>query len=112
MNTGWQASAQTLERAHRVHPVTALQSEYSLFARGPERDDVLVTCRELGIGFVPYSPLGRGLLSGEITMVMDHEDVVLKAGDILVQCGTNHAWVNKGREPALLVAVLVDAKPL
>jgi len=62
-----EASAATIRRAHAVHPITAVQSEYSLFARGPEHDDVLRTCRELGIGFVPYSPLGRGFLSGEIT---------------------------------------------
>jgi aryl-alcohol dehydrogenase-like predicted oxidoreductase len=62
-----EAPAAIIRRAHAVHPITAVQSEYSLFARGPEHDDVLVTCRELGIGFVPYAPLGRGLLSGEIT---------------------------------------------
>src|SRR6266446_3457599 len=58
-----EASAQTLERAHRVHPVTALQSEYSLWTRDPE-EGVLDTCERLGIGFVPYSPLGRGFLTG------------------------------------------------
>jgi aryl-alcohol dehydrogenase-like predicted oxidoreductase len=60
-----EASADTLRRAHAVHPVTALQTEYSLFARDPE-DDLLPTCRELGIGFVAYSPLGRGFLTGQI----------------------------------------------
>jgi aryl-alcohol dehydrogenase-like predicted oxidoreductase len=60
-----EASAGTLRRAHGVHPVTALQTEYSLFARDPE-DDLLPTCRELGIGFVAYSPLGRGFLTGQI----------------------------------------------
>ena len=60
-----EVSAATLRRAHAVHPITALQSEYSLWTRDPE-DDVLPTCRELGIGFVPFSPLGRGFLSGEI----------------------------------------------
>jgi aryl-alcohol dehydrogenase-like predicted oxidoreductase len=59
-----EASAATIRRAHAVHPVTAVQSEYSLFARGPEHDGVLQVCRELGIGFVPYSPLGRGFLTG------------------------------------------------
>lgn len=58
-----EVSAETLRRAHAVHPVTAVQTEYSLWSRGPE-DDVLPTCRELGIGFVPYSPLGRGFLTG------------------------------------------------
>ncbi|WP_221090951.1 aldo/keto reductase [Deinococcus aquaedulcis] len=55
----------TLRRAHAVHPITALQSEYSLWTRDPEQG-VLATCRELGVGFVPYSPLGRGFLTGEI----------------------------------------------
>jgi aryl-alcohol dehydrogenase-like predicted oxidoreductase len=60
-----EASAKTIRRAHAVHPITALQSEYSLWTRDPE-DEVLPTCRELGIGFVPYSPLGRGFLTGKI----------------------------------------------
>jgi len=60
-----EASPETLRRAHAVHPVTALQTEYSLFARDPE-DDLLPTCRELGVGFVAYSPLGRGFLTGQI----------------------------------------------
>ncbi len=59
-----EASVETLERAHAVHPVSALQSEYSLWTRDPE-DGVLATCRRLGIGFVAYSPLGRGFLTGE-----------------------------------------------
>jgi Predicted oxidoreductases (related to aryl-alcohol dehydrogenases) len=61
-----EASAQTLTRAHKVHPITALQTEYSLWTRDPE-DKVLPTCRKLGVGFVPYSPLGRGFLTGAIT---------------------------------------------
>jgi len=60
-----EASVQTLERAHKVHPITALQSEYSLWTRDPE-DGVLDACRRLGVGFVPYSPLGRGFLTGAI----------------------------------------------
>ncbi|HET9919226.1 MAG TPA: aldo/keto reductase [Ktedonobacteraceae bacterium] len=60
-----EASAQTIRRAHVVQPVAAVQSEYSLWARDPE-EDVLPTCEELGIGFVPYSPLGRGYLTGKI----------------------------------------------
>ncbi|HSZ03552.1 MAG TPA: aldo/keto reductase [Terriglobales bacterium] len=59
-----EASPQTLHRAAKVHPITALQSEYSLWTRDPE-DEVLPTCRELGIGFVAYSPLGRGFLTGQ-----------------------------------------------
>lgn len=55
----------TLRRAHSVHPITAVQSEYSLWTRDPE-DGILATCRELGVGFVPFSPLGRGFLSGTV----------------------------------------------
>jgi aryl-alcohol dehydrogenase-like predicted oxidoreductase len=58
-----EAAPETLRRAHAVHPITALQTEYSVFARDPEVE-LLATCRELGIGFVAYSPLGRGFLSG------------------------------------------------
>ena len=58
-----EASPQTLRRAAKVHPITALQTEYSLWSRDPE-DKILPTCRELGIGFVAYSPLGRGFLTG------------------------------------------------
>ncbi|WP_339780643.1 aldo/keto reductase [uncultured Marinobacter sp.] len=58
-----EVSAETLRRAHAVHPITAVQTEYSLWARDTERE-VLPTCRELGVGFVPYSPLGRGFLTG------------------------------------------------
>lgn len=60
-----EAGAQSIRRAHAVQPVTVLQSEYSLWWRNPE-DEVLPTCAELGIGFVPYSPLGRGFLTGKI----------------------------------------------
>ncbi len=59
-----EAAPQTIRRAHAVHPISALQTEYSLWSRDPE-DDILPTVRELGIGFVPYSPLGRGFLSGQ-----------------------------------------------
>jgi aryl-alcohol dehydrogenase-like predicted oxidoreductase len=58
-----EAAPETIRRAHAVHPITAVQTEYSLWSRDPEAE-VLPTCRELGIGFVPYSPLGRGFLSG------------------------------------------------
>ena len=60
-----EAGPETIRRAHSVHPITALQSEYSLWTRDPEAE-VLGVCRELGIGFVPYSPLGRGFLTGKI----------------------------------------------
>ncbi len=61
-----EAAPATIRRAHAVHPITALQTEYSLWTRDPE-DDVLPTTRELGIGFVAYSPLGRGFLTGQIS---------------------------------------------
>jgi aryl-alcohol dehydrogenase-like predicted oxidoreductase len=61
-----EAGAATIRRAHRVHPITALQSEYSIWERNID-DDVLPTCRELGIGLVAYSPLGRGFLAGRVT---------------------------------------------
>jgi aryl-alcohol dehydrogenase-like predicted oxidoreductase len=66
-----EASAETLRKASGVHPVTALQSEYSLWTRDVEENGVLETCRELGIGFVAYSPLGRGFLSGQIKRFED-----------------------------------------
>jgi aryl-alcohol dehydrogenase-like predicted oxidoreductase len=66
-----EASADTLRRASSVHPITALQSEYSLWTRDVEQNGVLETCRELGIGLVPYSPLGRGFLSGELKKFED-----------------------------------------
>jgi aryl-alcohol dehydrogenase-like predicted oxidoreductase len=62
-----EAGADTIRRAHAVHPITALQSEYSLWTRDPEQNGVLATCRELGIGFVAYSPLGRGFLAGRFS---------------------------------------------
>jgi len=65
-----EASPQTLRRAAKVHPITALQTEYSLWSRDPE-DELLATCRELGIGFVAYSPLGRGFLTGQFTRFDD-----------------------------------------
>ena len=65
-----EASPATIRRAHAIHPITALQTEYSLWTRDPE-DEILPTIRELGIGFVAYSPLGRGFLSGRFTSVDD-----------------------------------------
>ena len=62
-----EAAPETIRRAHTVHPITALQTEYSLWTRDPEQNGVLATCRALGIGFVAYSPLGRGFLAGRIT---------------------------------------------
>jgi aryl-alcohol dehydrogenase-like predicted oxidoreductase len=68
-----EAAAETLRRAHAVHPIAALQSEYSLWERGVE-EDILPVCSELGVGFVPYSPLGRGFLTGQITSRNDLPD--------------------------------------
>jgi aryl-alcohol dehydrogenase-like predicted oxidoreductase len=69
-----EAGPVTLRRAYAVHPIAALQSEYSLWSRHPEVNGVLETCRELGIGFVPYSPLGRGFLTGAIQKTSDMSD--------------------------------------
>ncbi|MEO1374727.1 MAG: aldo/keto reductase [Cyanobacteria bacterium J06635_10] len=68
-----EASPATIRRAHVVHPITALQTEYSLWSREPE-EEILATVRELGIGFVPYSPLGRGFLSGAIKSPEDFDE--------------------------------------
>jgi aryl-alcohol dehydrogenase-like predicted oxidoreductase len=65
-----EAGAKTIRRAHTVHPITAVQTEYSLWTRDPE-DEILATCRELGIGFVAYSPLGRGFLTGRFKKMDD-----------------------------------------
>jgi aryl-alcohol dehydrogenase-like predicted oxidoreductase len=65
-----EASPQTIRRAHKVHPITALQTEYSIWTRDPE-DEILPTTRELGIGFVAYSPLGRGFLTGQMKRFED-----------------------------------------
>src|ERR1700742_4224946 len=67
-----EAGPQTIRRAHAVHPISALQREYSLWSRDPE-DEILDTVRELGIGFIAYSPLGRGFLTGDITSPEDFE---------------------------------------
>jgi len=68
-----EASPATIRRAHAVHPITALQTEYSLWSREPE-DEIIETVRELGISFVAYSPLGRGFLTGEIKRYEDFAD--------------------------------------
>jgi aryl-alcohol dehydrogenase-like predicted oxidoreductase len=78
-----EAAPATIRRAHKVHPLTAVQTEYSLFERTPETNGVLDTVKELGIGFVPYSPLGRGLLTGAI------DPSQLKEGDFR---GSNPRW--------------------
>src|SRR6188472_1347080 len=68
-----EAAPETIRRAHAVHPITAVQTEYSLWSRDPEAE-ILPTCRELGIGFVSYSPLGRGFLCGRFTSPAELEE--------------------------------------
>ena len=75
-----EASPETIRRAHAVHPISALQSEYSLWTRDPE-DGPLPTCRELGIGFVAYSPLGRGFLTGRIQSPEELEEGDFRRGN-------------------------------
>jgi aryl-alcohol dehydrogenase-like predicted oxidoreductase len=97
-----EASPHTIRRAHPVHPITALQSEYSLWTRDPE-DEVLPTVRELGIGFVAYSPLGRGFLSGRIQSVDDLDADDFRRNNPRFQgenFGKNLALVERVREIA------------
>jgi aryl-alcohol dehydrogenase-like predicted oxidoreductase len=91
-----EASPATIRRAHKVHPVTALQTEYSLWERHVEKE-ILPTVRELGIGFVPYSPLGRGFLTGAITKKSD-----LSAGDARWQRYPRFADENFDKNQALV----------
>ncbi len=95
-------SAATIRRAHKVHPITAVQSEYSLWSRDPE-DGVLQTCSELGIGFVPYSPLGRGFLTGRYRSLDDLEPTDFRRHSPRFQGGNfikNLAVVDKVQEIA------------
>ena len=69
-----EVNASTLRRAHQISPISSVQSEYSLWTRDPEIDGVLETCRELGIGFLAYSPLGRGFLTGQIQKFEDFDE--------------------------------------
>jgi len=117
-----EAGAETIRRAHAVQPVTAVQSEYSLWWRSPE-EEVLPTCEELGIGFVPYSPLGKGFLTGKVdeNTTFDSSDIrariprfspeARKANrvlvDLLVEIGEK-----KGATPAqIALAWLLAQKP-
>ena len=75
-----EAAPATIRKAHAVHPIAAVQSEWSLWTRDPEDNGVLATVRELGIGFVAYSPLGRGFLSGQIRSVDDLEPNDVRRG--------------------------------
>jgi aryl-alcohol dehydrogenase-like predicted oxidoreductase len=75
-----EAAPETVRRAHGTHPITALQTEYSIWERGPE-EEIIPTCRELGIGFVPYSPLGRGFLTGRFSSSDDFGDGDFRGND-------------------------------
>ncbi|WP_334268860.1 aldo/keto reductase [Edaphobacter sp. HDX4] len=99
-----EASPATIRRAHKVHPITALQSEYSLWERHVE-DEILPTVRELGIGFVPYSPLGRGFLTGTITKPSD-----LGAGDFRAQRYPRFEGENLDRNQVLVDRVRIIAE--
>ena len=117
-----EAGAQSIRRAHAVQPVTALQSEYSLWWREPEAD-VLPTCQELGIGFVPYSPLGRGFLTGKIDAKTsfakdDFRNIVprfspeaRKANQALVDLLASMAAAKKATPAQIALAWLLAQKP-
>jgi aryl-alcohol dehydrogenase-like predicted oxidoreductase len=117
-----EANAETIRRAHAVQPVTAVQSEYSMWWRAPE-EDVLPTCEELGIGFVPYSPLGKGFLTGKVdeSTTFADSDIrariprfapeAIKANWVLVDL-TARIGERKGATPAqIALAWLLAQKP-
>ncbi len=117
-----EASAETIRRAHAVQPVTALQSEYSMWWRSPE-EEILPTCEELGIGFVPYSPLGKGFLTGKVDekTAFDSSDIrariprfqpeAMKANWVLIDLITR-IGEQKGATPAqIALAWLLAQKP-
>jgi aryl-alcohol dehydrogenase-like predicted oxidoreductase len=91
-----EASASTIRRAHAVHPITALQTEWSLWSRGIE-DDIAPVCRELGIGIVPYSPLGRGLLTGRFRSASDFGSDDFRSAHPRVAGGQLRAQPRHGR---------------
>jgi aryl-alcohol dehydrogenase-like predicted oxidoreductase len=117
-----EAGAQTLRRAHAVQPVTALQSEYSMWWRDPEAE-VLPTCEELGIGFVPFSPLGRGFLTGKIdanatfgkddfrSIVPRFSPEALKANQVLVDLLGRLASARNATPAQVALAWLLAQKP-
>jgi aryl-alcohol dehydrogenase-like predicted oxidoreductase len=116
-------SAQTLRRAHAVQPVTALQNEYSLWTRGPETNGILEACEELGIGFVPYSPLGKGFLTGAMNenTKLDSTDFrstlprftpeAMKANQALVDLLGSIAQRKKATPAQIALAWLLAQKP-
>jgi len=117
-----EAAARTIRRAHAVQPVTAVQSEYSLWYREPEKE-VLPTLEELGIGFVPFSPLGKGFLTGKIdaTTTLDSSDLrntiprfapnARKANQALVELLRNMAGRKKATPAQVALAWLLAQKP-
>ena len=117
-----EAGAQTIRRAHAVQPVTALQSEYSLFWRQPEQE-IMPTLEELGIGFVPFSPLGKGFLTGKITSetkfdstdfrstVPRFQEENRKANQALVDLLTTFAEQKKATPAQIALAWLLAKKP-
>ncbi len=117
-----EAAAQTIRRAHSVQPVTALQSEYSLWWRAPEAE-VLPVCEELGIGFVPFSPLGKGFLTGKINDQTtfakgDFRNIVprfsaenRKANEVLVELLGSIAATKKATQAQIAIAWLLAQKP-
>jgi aryl-alcohol dehydrogenase-like predicted oxidoreductase len=117
-----EAGAKTIRRAHAVQPVTAVQSEYSLWTRGPEAE-VLPTLEELGIGFVPYSPLGKGFLTGKMdeNTTFDKTDFrstlprftpeALKANQALVDLLGTIAQRKKATPAQIALAWLLSQKP-
>jgi aryl-alcohol dehydrogenase-like predicted oxidoreductase len=117
-----EAAAKTIRRAHAVQPVTAIQSEYSLWARDPEAE-VLPTCEELGIGFVPWSPLGQGFLTGKVdpAMTFDPRDIrsvfprfteeARKVNQSLVELVRDIAGRKKATSAQIALAWLLAQKP-
>ena len=117
-----EAGAQTIRRAHAIQPVTALQSEYSLFWRQPEQE-IVPLLEELGIGFVPFSPLGKGFLTGKITadtkfdstdfrnIVPRFTDENRKANQVLVELVTRFAKRKKATPAQIALAWLLAKKP-
>jgi len=115
-----EVSAETLRRAHSVHRITAVQSEYSLWTRDVERE-VLVVCRELGVGFVPFSPLGRGFLTGKIESPTEFTDGDMRRGlprfqpenfqkNLDLVARVEHLAARKGCTPAQLALAWVLAQ--
>lgn len=100
-----EAGPETIRRAHAVHPVSALQTEYSVFERAVEAD-VLPAVRELGIGFVPYSPLGRGFLTGSVRPAADHPPDDMRSWDDRWQPGNYEKNVTAVRELTALAGAL------